>query len=103
MILVALVGALTLSGVAMAAPEIGVRLPTETTGAPPPNSHVTVEKGDHLWKMSQRQLGDQSPAIAVAPYWRRVVKLNAPHLRSRNPDLIYPGEIIEMPGLSEQP
>jgi nucleoid-associated protein YgaU len=69
---------------------------------------VVVAKGDHLWKISERHLGarmnTKPPTSAIGPYWRDVIDENVANLRSGDPDLIYPGEVIEMPEphLSEQ-
>ena len=35
----------------------------------------------------------------VAPYWLRVVELNRHRLRSGNANLVYPGEVVELPPL----
>jgi hypothetical protein len=35
----------------------------------------------------------------IAPYWLRVVEINLPRLRSGNPNLVYPGEVVELPPL----
>jgi nucleoid-associated protein YgaU len=65
---------------------------------------VIVEKGDHLWKMSghhlQSVLGRPATNTEISPYWRRVVDTNRPNLRSGNPDLIYPGEVVTLPAVS---
>lgn len=102
-----LAGLLTITGVAAAAPDQGVGMPVDL--GPPMSSpqasqdtHVIVERGDHLWKISARHLGDERSA-EVAPYWRQVVVLNTPRLRSGNPDLIYPGEEIELPPVERRP
>lgn len=74
------------------------------------NAHtVTVIEGDHLWKISKRHLEThmQNPPgdDQVAPYWRTVIDVNLDRLRSGDPNLIYPGEVIHLPDLpvSEQP
>ncbi len=62
---------------------------------------VTVKSGDNLWLMCRRhlvrELGRRPTNGEIAPYWRKVIARNQPDLISRNPDLIYPGEVIEMP------
>lgn len=58
---------------------------------------VVVVEGDHLWKISARHLGATAGNEQIAPYWRQVVETNAPHLRSGDPDLIYPGEVVQLP------
>jgi hypothetical protein len=62
---------------------------------------LVVEVGDNLWILSRGYLttvfGRRPSNREVAPYWRRVMARNQPNLISGNPDLIYPGEVIEMP------
>jgi nucleoid-associated protein YgaU len=103
LLIVALVGVLTLADVAMAEPAQEVRLPLDTADEKPGDGFVVVEKGDHLWSISSRHVSDSSPETPVGPYWRRVVTVNTPNLRSGDPDLIYPGEVVELPEISEQP
>lgn len=103
--LVVLVALLIASGVALAAPAGDVRLPVTVTGTgtiTEKPDEVIVEKGDHLWKISARHLEAHSPGLRVAPYWLRVIEVNTPSLRSGDPDLIYPGEVIRLPSVSEQ-
>jgi nucleoid-associated protein YgaU len=65
---------------------------------------VMVEPGDHLWKISQdhldRELGREARAGEVAPYWLTVIEENRDRLRSGDPDLIYPGEVMVLPATS---
>ena len=67
------------------------------TPSPPVDKVVTVEPGDHIWKISAKHLSDIGSESRVAPYWRRVIKQNLHNLRSGDPDLIYPGEVISLP------
>lgn len=107
MLIVGLVGFLVATGSALAAPTAETRLPVTLSGqeesGTPATDEVVVVKGDHLWKISQRHLDSHSPDDAVAPYWLRVIEVNTPSLRSGDPDLIYPGEVIRLPGISERP
>jgi nucleoid-associated protein YgaU len=61
---------------------------------------VVVTEGDHLWALAERRvsstLGRPAADHEVAPYWRQVVSSN-PEIRSGDPDLIYPGEVIVLP------
>jgi hypothetical protein len=78
--------------------------------APPPATAAgtthTVTGGEHLWSIAAGQVAtatgkpqaDLSPAD-VAPYWLRLVELNRHRLRSGNPNLVYPGEVVELPPL----
>lgn len=100
-VIVALVAVLMATGVTAASPIEDVRLPMEPS--PAENSSVTVLPGDHLWKISARHLDEEDHEIDVAPYWREVIDENTPRLRSGDPDLIYPGEVIELPEISGRP
>jgi resuscitation-promoting factor RpfA len=83
--------------------------PPAPATSPPPSfvstRHV-IAPGDHLWSIAARHLAagtrrsraDLTPAD-IAPYWRRVVEHNRPRLRSGDPDLVYPGEEVELPPL----
>ena len=61
---------------------------------------VIVTEGDHLWALAERRvssvLGRPAADHEIAPYWRQVISSN-PELRSGDPDLIYPGEVIVLP------
>ena len=63
---------------------------------------VTVRRGDHLWSLSQQHLErvlGRSPLgeHEIARYWVRVIEANRVTIRSGDPDLIYPGETIQLP------
>lgn len=100
LMIVGLVGLLLATGIAGAAPADQVRLPVTidagNESSPQPDT-VVVEKGDHLWRISARHLGEEATNDDIAPYWLEVIDVNVPHLRSGDPDLIYPGEVIELP------
>jgi hypothetical protein len=80
-------------------PTLPSQTGADTDEAPP--AMVTVQTGDNLWTMSRRHLTDllnRPPTNQeIAPYWRRVITANQPNLISGDPDLIYAGEVIEMP------
>lgn len=98
--IIALVGLAMAGEVAGAAPTDRVRLPVTVDPEQAPGDRsgsVVVEKGDHLWKISAQHLGEETADEEIAPYWREVIDVNTPHLRSGDPDLIYPGEIVELP------
>lgn len=87
--------------VAGAAPQTAVRIPITVADHP---LSVVVKPGDHLWKISATHLrgvlGREAADAEIWPYWRTVIEANEDRLRSGDPDLIYPGEVIELPGAS---
>jgi hypothetical protein len=65
-----------------------------------------VAPGDNLWSIARTHLAEANGGSAgklsnkaIAAYWVRVVETNQNRLRSGDPDLIYPGEKIELPPL----
>jgi hypothetical protein len=67
----------------------------------PEHAHV-VRYGDNLWSIARtevaRATGNAHPSDAtVALYWQRVIALNRATLRSGDPSLIFPGEIVALP------
>jgi len=61
--------------------------PPASVPAPAPRQ-LTVVRGDCLWRLSATHLGDPLA-------WRRLFDSN--RSRIRNPDRIYPGQILELP------
>jgi nucleoid-associated protein YgaU len=58
--------------------------------------------GDNLWQIARAEViragGADRPADAqIAPYWQRVVEANRSTLRSGDPSLIFPGEVVTLP------
>lgn len=62
---------------------------------------VVVRTGDHMWGLAEArltlQLGRPPTNQEIAPYWTRVVEVNRNRIRSGNPDLIFPGEVLVLP------
>lgn len=54
---------------------------------------------DHLARVTNRRPSDLSDH-EIATYWLRVIAVNRSALRSGNPDLIFPGELIMLPPTS---
>jgi nucleoid-associated protein YgaU len=103
-------------------PEPAATSPTRTpapTPTPPPapapgrvpaaehsvaagRTHV-VRAGDNLWRIARAELvatGVTAPDDAtIARYWERVIAANRATLRSGNPSLIYPGELVALPAV----
>lgn len=105
-LIVGVVGLLFATGTAMATPTGETRLPVDMSDPQPERGEadeVVVERGDHLWKISELHIDSHHPGVEVAPYWVRVIEVNRPSLRSGDPDLIYPGEVIRLPEVSERP
>lgn len=78
------------------------RAPTSAP-SPEPDRHVVVA-GDHLWAIAAQQVASASgrapgdlTAADVVTYWVQLCMQNRPQLRSGNPSLIYPGEVIDLP------
>lgn len=65
------------------------------------DTHVVAD-GESLWSIAATTLAAahrRGDTEAVARYWVEVVARNRPHLRSGNPNLIFPGEAIALPPL----
>jgi len=80
--------------------------PAAPASAPTAGATHAVTRGEHLWSIAAGRLAtvtgkapaDLSPA-EISPYWRRVIEINRPRLRSGNANLVYPGEVVELPPL----
>jgi nucleoid-associated protein YgaU len=70
--------------------------PSPPPPAPPAERNHVINLGEHLWSIAAAHLGEVT-AAEVAPYWRQLVEHNLARLRSRDPDLVYPGEVVELP------
>ena len=81
------------------APVVPVVPPATATAA----THA-VTSGEHLWSIAAatiavrtgRSIEALSPAD-IAPSWARLVERNRARVRSGNPSLVYPGEVLELP------
>jgi hypothetical protein len=62
---------------------------------------VRVQPGDNLWSITRAALESVAAArvddAAVARYWRVVIAANRSTLRSGDPSLIFPGEVVTLP------
>jgi hypothetical protein len=77
--------------------------PAASTGSTPPPAH-TVATGDNLWDIAALHLATATGRAVtaldedeVAAYWRRVCDANRERLRSGDVNLIFTGEVIELP------
>src|SRR5439155_2424060 len=61
----------------------------------------TVARGDSFWRIAKATLSaawGRPPADReVVPYWHEVVAANRGRLHDRDPDLIFPGQVFELP------
>lgn len=65
-------------------------------------ANYEVEPGDSLWRIAEQQVAGVAPRnseAAVSHYWALMVEANRTTLRSGDPSLIYPGEIVVLPPL----
>jgi hypothetical protein len=62
---------------------------------------VVVRSGDDMWNLAEGRLaslfGRQATDSEIAPYWLRVIGANLDRIRSGDPDLIFPGEVLVLP------
>jgi hypothetical protein len=62
---------------------------------------VVVRQGDNLWTLAARRLEQAAAGTPsedeIRAYWRTVIDANAGRIRSGDPDLIFPGEVIVLP------
>ncbi|HEX2849571.1 MAG TPA: LysM peptidoglycan-binding domain-containing protein [Acidimicrobiales bacterium] len=77
--------------------------PPAVTGSPAGTPAAwTVAPGDSLWRIAERTLAaswGRAPTDAqIAPYWHDLVEANRRRLADpANPDLIFPGQVFEVP------
>lgn len=95
------------SGVSEPEGRIGISLPTRIRsglGAGTVAGEYTtyvVQPGDSIWSVSsrhaERNRSGPVPISLVIEVWRQVVELNRDRIRSGDPDLIHPGEMLLLP------
>jgi nucleoid-associated protein YgaU len=56
-----------------------------------------VRPGDNLWAIARAALRGNARDAEIAPYWEALIAANRSHLRSGDPNLIYPGEVLGLP------
>jgi nucleoid-associated protein YgaU len=96
-----------LSAILFAVMTMAGAVQTARTGYPPigpadpEGLTVVVEKGDHMWKISKRELAEvlqREPGNKeIHPFWVETIEMNRDSLRSGDPDLIFPGEELTLP------
>jgi len=92
-------------GVASDADAGYVPTPAGDSPSAPATSVYVVRTGDNLWTIAADHLAkrEEVPATQitdadVADFWRELVELNASSLASGDPNVIFPGETIALPG-----
>ncbi len=78
--------------------------PSSTDGVPA----VEVDEGDHFWKLATQTLSDawgrQPTEEEVSPYWVDMVAANGGRLLPpEDPDMVYPGQWLEVPPVPNDP
>lgn len=67
------------------------------------NTSYTVVRGDNFWVIAQRhltqELGRKPTVDEVRVYWLKVIDVNRASISSGNPNLIFPGEVFELPAV----
>ncbi len=58
---------------------------------------MTVESGDSLWLIAERQLGADASTAAIASYVSELWDMNAGTIGTGDPNLILPGQSLQMP------
>ncbi len=68
------------------------------------HSEHTIIGGENLWLIAANQLAaltdrdvTEVPEPEVVRYWERVIEINRANLRSGDPNLVYPGEVVKFP------
>ena len=64
------------------------------------SSQYTVQRGDSLWRIAKTLLAssDADEGRTVPELWRRIYDMNRA-LIGDNPNLIHPGQVLEIPGM----
>ena len=97
-----------------AAPPTAAPTPAKATAPAPPAAAVTasattyvVVPGDSLWSVAagrvaavKGQPSGSVPEATIAAYWRQVCAVNASRLRSGDLNLIFAGELLDLPPVS---
>lgn len=63
-------------------------------------THV-VERGEHFWSIARTTVatarGRPPSEAEIADYWVGLIRVNGDRIRSGDPDLIHPGEVLVLP------
>jgi len=85
-------------------PPVVQAMPTPILPAQPAPVTQVVQPGDNLWSIAAARLAAETGVPVaelddgqVAGYWQRVIEANRAGLRSGDPDLLLPGEVLVLP------
>lgn len=71
------------------------------------NQHYTVVSGDNLWTIAAHHISDttavEPDASKITAYWLELIAANRDTLRSGDPNLIFPGEVLSLPVVEDAP
>jgi hypothetical protein len=78
--------------------------PVPASAPPPEPTQHTVIAGEHLWSIAASQVAaatgratESVSAVEVAPYWTQLCMLNEARLRSGDLNVVYAGEVLDLP------
>ena len=79
--------------------------PRSDEEAPVDAVDVVISDGDHFWSLAEketsRQLGRAATEEEIRPYWLTLIETNRARLQPpSDPDMLYPGQSIELPPIS---
>jgi Tfp pilus assembly protein FimV len=87
-----------------AAPAPSTTSPPAPATTPTPGTAYTVAPGDSFWEIAARTVAGSSgrdrsslAAADIHSYWVRLCDANRARVRSGDVDLIYPGEVVDLP------
>lgn len=81
-------------------PAGDVRTPMPADTAAAPARTYVVASGDSLWSIAESVVEGALPGATgsdIADYWRRLIEANIGHLQSGDPNVIFPGELLDLP------
>ncbi len=83
----------------------GFWLPSAVSSSLAAADSYVVQRNDHLWSIAERAVragaGREVTEDEVCRYWVRLVEANRATIRSGDPDLIYPDEVLTLPPVFE--
>lgn len=82
-------------------PAVGASAPSEAPAVLALRATWVVRPGDSFWAIAEAHLGlaaDEADPPSIAAYWLRLIELNRHKLADpQDPDLIFTGQVIDLP------